>query len=223
VVLAEPDADSGQVRLTTRSAAIVRALDLAGGSPRLARAMRLVPGPLRDVVYAVVVRVRYRVFGKKDACRAPPYRRGARPPPPVAHAPLGPRVLAGLGGEDQGPGGQVVLAPAVGADEALVGGPGDAVGVPLGKRALVRWCPAAVVLEPPVRVGDGVLGAGGAVRVHRQSLAGRYRRRGTRARQASPATQAPAATDATTVSHGAAPTPSPGYGLVTGDVTGTAW
>jgi predicted DCC family thiol-disulfide oxidoreductase YuxK len=71
VVLAEPDATSGQVRLTTRSAAIVRALELAGGSPRLARAMRLVPGPLRDVVYAVVVRVRYRVFGKKDACRLP--------------------------------------------------------------------------------------------------------------------------------------------------------
>jgi predicted DCC family thiol-disulfide oxidoreductase YuxK len=71
VVLAEPDVASGQVRLTTRSAAIVRALGLAGGSPRLAKAMRLVPNPLRDLVYALVVRVRYRVFGRKDTCRLP--------------------------------------------------------------------------------------------------------------------------------------------------------
>jgi predicted DCC family thiol-disulfide oxidoreductase YuxK len=71
VVLAEPDGTTGQVRITTRSAALVRALDLAGGAPRLARAMRLVPGPLRDLVYAVVVRVRYRVFGRKDSCRLP--------------------------------------------------------------------------------------------------------------------------------------------------------
>jgi predicted DCC family thiol-disulfide oxidoreductase YuxK len=71
VVLAEPDGATGRVRLTTRSAAIVRALELAGGSPRLARATRLVPNPLRDLVYAGVVRIRYRVFGRKDSCRLP--------------------------------------------------------------------------------------------------------------------------------------------------------
>lgn len=37
----------------------------------LAALARLVPGPLRDGLYNVVARNRYRVFGKRDACTAP--------------------------------------------------------------------------------------------------------------------------------------------------------
>ena len=56
--------------------------------------------------------------------------------------------------EDQLPRRQAVLAPAVGRHEALVGRPAHAVGPPLRQRALVGRRPAAVVLEPGVRVGD---------------------------------------------------------------------
>jgi predicted DCC family thiol-disulfide oxidoreductase YuxK len=71
VVLAEPDHAGGAIRLTARSAAIVRALELAGGAPRLARVLAAVPAPLRDVLYRLVARTRYRVFGRKDTCRLP--------------------------------------------------------------------------------------------------------------------------------------------------------
>jgi predicted DCC family thiol-disulfide oxidoreductase YuxK len=71
VVLAEPDHTGGAIRLTARSAAIVRALELAGGAPRLARVLASVPAPLRDVLYRLVARTRYRLFGRKDTCRLP--------------------------------------------------------------------------------------------------------------------------------------------------------
>lgn len=35
------------------------------------RALRLVPRPLRDAIYRLVARNRYRVFGRHDACEVP--------------------------------------------------------------------------------------------------------------------------------------------------------
>lgn len=55
-----------------RSAAVVRILKRLGGFWRLlAILLWVVPRPLRDLGYRVVARYRYRVFGKKEACRVP--------------------------------------------------------------------------------------------------------------------------------------------------------
>jgi predicted DCC family thiol-disulfide oxidoreductase YuxK len=56
--------------LLTRSDAVIRALERLGPPwPLLGRAARVVPRPLRDLVYDVVARVRYRVFGREpEAC-----------------------------------------------------------------------------------------------------------------------------------------------------------
>jgi len=57
-------------RLLTRSAAVLHLLRELGGLWRVIAAIaRVVPGPLRDLVYDGVARVRFRVFGTRDeAC-----------------------------------------------------------------------------------------------------------------------------------------------------------
>jgi len=45
---------------------------------RWARMLRLFPKPLRDVVYNLVARNRYRIFGKNDACFVPDAKLRAR-------------------------------------------------------------------------------------------------------------------------------------------------
>ncbi len=70
VVVAEP-LPSGEIRLHTESDGVVRALELAGGAPWLARLLKLVPRPLRDPAYRLFARSRYRLFGRKDACTLP--------------------------------------------------------------------------------------------------------------------------------------------------------
>ena len=61
-----------------RSGAALRALALTGGVwAAVAWTLLLVPRPLRDLGYDLVARSRYRLFGKKDACRLPrPEERG---------------------------------------------------------------------------------------------------------------------------------------------------
>jgi predicted DCC family thiol-disulfide oxidoreductase YuxK len=56
-----------------RSEAALRALHRAGGRGwrALARALMTVPRPLRDLVYDVIARNRYRWFGKREQCRLP--------------------------------------------------------------------------------------------------------------------------------------------------------
>jgi predicted DCC family thiol-disulfide oxidoreductase YuxK len=66
VVLVEAD---GTVRVESDAAlAILR--ELRGPARHLAR-LRIVPRPLRDAVYRLIARTRYRIFGRHDACELP--------------------------------------------------------------------------------------------------------------------------------------------------------
>jgi len=59
--------------LYQRSDAVAEALQRLSAPWRLAgRALRLVPGPLRDWGYGIVARFRYRLFGRYDTCPIPP-------------------------------------------------------------------------------------------------------------------------------------------------------
>jgi predicted DCC family thiol-disulfide oxidoreductase YuxK len=70
IAVAEPDGDGG-VRLSLQFRGVMRALELAGGTPRLARALRLVPTPIHRICYWLFARLRYRLFGRKTECRLP--------------------------------------------------------------------------------------------------------------------------------------------------------
>jgi len=60
-------------RVLSRSRAVLHALGELGGPWRLlARVGAIVPGPVADVVYRMVARSRYRIFGRFDACQVPP-------------------------------------------------------------------------------------------------------------------------------------------------------
>jgi predicted DCC family thiol-disulfide oxidoreductase YuxK len=66
VVLVEED---GTVRVESDAAlAILR--ELQGPVRHLAR-LRSVPRPLRDAVYRLIARTRYRIFGRHDVCELP--------------------------------------------------------------------------------------------------------------------------------------------------------
>jgi predicted DCC family thiol-disulfide oxidoreductase YuxK len=60
-------------RCYQRSAAMLRILARLGWHYRLmARAVAVIPAPLRDWLYAVIARNRYRLFGRPEVCSAPP-------------------------------------------------------------------------------------------------------------------------------------------------------
>ncbi|MGH7786432.1 MAG: thiol-disulfide oxidoreductase DCC family protein [Candidatus Binatia bacterium] len=59
-------------RLLEKSDAALTAVALLGGVWRLAGLARALPRGLRDAGYAVLVRNRYRVFGRFDRCQLPP-------------------------------------------------------------------------------------------------------------------------------------------------------
>ena len=60
--------------LLGRSDAVLYMLDQLGGVWKLAGVGRVLPKALRDVVYKVVARNRYRVFGKYESCMLPEAR-----------------------------------------------------------------------------------------------------------------------------------------------------
>lgn len=54
-----------------QSSAVLLALRRLGGAWRLIAALYVFPRPLRDLIYRIVARNRYRWFGRRDACRLP--------------------------------------------------------------------------------------------------------------------------------------------------------
>ena len=59
-------------KLLVRSRAVLALGRTLGGWPRLCGMMgAIVPSPIADMVYKVVSRYRYRIWGKKEACRLP--------------------------------------------------------------------------------------------------------------------------------------------------------
>ncbi len=54
-----------------QSSAVLHALIRLGGAWRLFAVLYVFPRPVRDFVYRVVARNRYRWFGRRDACRMP--------------------------------------------------------------------------------------------------------------------------------------------------------
>lgn len=55
----------------TRSEAVVRLMKYMKGPYRMLYAFRFVPQPIRDFLYNIVARNRYRLFGKKNVCWMP--------------------------------------------------------------------------------------------------------------------------------------------------------
>jgi predicted DCC family thiol-disulfide oxidoreductase YuxK len=64
--------------LLSRSDAVLYLLDQLGGVWKLAAVGRLLPKPLRDAIYKMVARNRYRVFGKYDSCLLPDPKQRAK-------------------------------------------------------------------------------------------------------------------------------------------------
>ena len=70
VVFVEP-APGGE-RVYVRSDAALRVAAYLGGPWRLFLIAGVIPAPVRDFLYNLVARYRYRFFGKYDACLLPP-------------------------------------------------------------------------------------------------------------------------------------------------------
>jgi len=64
--------------LHARSTGVLRAAAQLPTAARWLRVLLWIPRPLRDLVYRVIARNRYRVFGKEDACRLPTPQERAR-------------------------------------------------------------------------------------------------------------------------------------------------
>ncbi len=79
VVLLETTAAGGSGEsVYVRSDAALRVAAYLGGWWQLLAWARVVPAPLRDLVYNFVARNRYRVFGKSESCLLPPAEVRAR-------------------------------------------------------------------------------------------------------------------------------------------------
>jgi predicted DCC family thiol-disulfide oxidoreductase YuxK len=65
------DYGQSEQSLLARSDAVLYMLNQLGGVWKLSGVGRVLPTPLRDALYKVVARNRYRVFGKYDSCMLP--------------------------------------------------------------------------------------------------------------------------------------------------------
>jgi predicted DCC family thiol-disulfide oxidoreductase YuxK len=65
-------------RLLQKSRAVLFAVAALGGAWSLVSVFKIVPRPLADAVYSFVARVRYRLFGKYEACAIPSREERAR-------------------------------------------------------------------------------------------------------------------------------------------------
>ena len=73
--LKSPDMDTivylRDERAYQRSHAVLMILSDLGGVWKFAQVFLVVPSPLRDLIYNLVAKNRYRIFGKRDTCRIP--------------------------------------------------------------------------------------------------------------------------------------------------------
>ena len=65
-------------QLLERSRAVLFAATALGGGWTLLGILRVVPRPVADLIYGWVARIRYRVFGRLDACAMPTPAQRAR-------------------------------------------------------------------------------------------------------------------------------------------------
>jgi predicted DCC family thiol-disulfide oxidoreductase YuxK len=63
--------DKNRTRVRVRSDAALAVARYLGWPWRLLGVVRVLPRPIRDALYDAFARVRYRVFGRRDACRIP--------------------------------------------------------------------------------------------------------------------------------------------------------
>ena len=70
LVLVESSAGEAE-RVLVRSGAVLGLARYLGGLWRLLLVLRIVPRPLRDGLYDLFARYRYRWFGRRDACAVP--------------------------------------------------------------------------------------------------------------------------------------------------------
>ncbi len=66
IILIEPG-----VAYYTKSTAALKIGKTFGGAWKLLYVLNLIPSKLRDIVYDIVARNRYKWYGKKDACMVP--------------------------------------------------------------------------------------------------------------------------------------------------------
>lgn len=71
VLLQPASATSAETVMIRSDAALALAQYLGRGWAFLAMVLRVIPRVVRDVGYNMVARSRYRVFGRRDACRLP--------------------------------------------------------------------------------------------------------------------------------------------------------
>ena len=65
------ESSGGRELVHLRSAAVFRACAAVSGAPRWVSLAARLPRALTDLAYRGIARVRYRVFGRLDACRVP--------------------------------------------------------------------------------------------------------------------------------------------------------
>ena len=66
------DGSEGSERVFIRSDAALRVASYLGGAWKIFLAAKILPKPLRDYLYDLFARNRYKMFGKYDACMLPP-------------------------------------------------------------------------------------------------------------------------------------------------------
>ena len=71
-------ANTAEESVVMRSTAVIEIARYLGGVWRIAAIAKLIPRSIRDVVYAGFARVRYKVFGRLDACPVPSAKDRAR-------------------------------------------------------------------------------------------------------------------------------------------------
>ena len=72
LILVESNGQNGEEQVYVRSEAVLKVAWYMGGLWKAFVIFRIIPRPLRDWLYDVFARSRYRYFGRLDSCSIPP-------------------------------------------------------------------------------------------------------------------------------------------------------